>query len=182
MRIKDIVKAANMKKHNFTEGVMHEFNTIAQDFDKINDTISEKRLVAKMDELLTEEQRLLLHEYGGSCRGGETGRQAKILKNELAGKPLAQKIELMNKNGHMYKTELNADGTITAYCGCHCLQRRHKNPESSKAPSFYGCAAGAALYNIKTALGVKARIKSIDYPQKDDGKEHMSFVIEVIVI
>ena len=179
MKTKDIVKAINMKKHNFSEGVMHEFNVIAQDLDKISGTIGAQRIVEKMDELLTEKQRLLLHEYGGSCRGGETGRQAKILKNELAGKSLAEKIELMNKNGHMYKTELNADGTITAYCGCHCLQRRYKNPESSNAPSFYGCAAGAALYNIKTALGVKAHIKSIDYPQKDDGKKHMTFKIEI---
>jgi hypothetical protein len=170
MKTKDIVKAINMKKHNFSEDVIQEFNV----------TKGEQRIVEKMDELLTEKQRLLLHEYGGSCRGGETGRQAKILKNELSGKPLAEKIELMNKNGHMYKTELNADGTITAYCGCHCLQRRYKNPESSKAPSFYGCAAGAALYNIRTALGVKAQIKSIDYPQKDDGKKDMAFNIEII--
>lgn len=180
MRIKDMVKAINMKKHNFSEDVIHEFNMIAQDFDKINDKISEQRLVEKMDEILTEEQRLLLWEYGGSCRGGETGRQAKVLARELADKLLSEKVDLMNKNPHMYPTRYNDDGTITAYCGCHCLQYRIDKPETAKSPSAYGCAAGAALYNLKTALGVKAKIKSIDYPQQDDSKKSMTFTFEVV--
>jgi len=80
----------------------------------------------------------------------------------------------------MYPTRLNDDGTITAYCGCDCLKHRYKNPNAAKAPSAYGCAAGAALSNLKTALGVKARIKSIDYPQEGDGKKHMTFVFEIV--
>jgi len=170
MRHKEMLKAIRMKKHNFPQDVICQFESVK----------GERQLVEKMDELLTEEQRLLLHEIGGSCRGGETGRQSKLLTQELAGKPLSEKIELMNKNKHMYKTVLNEDGTITAYCGCHCLQRRHKNPETAKSPSAYGCAAGAALYNLKAALGVKAKIKSIDYPQEGDDKKKMTFTFEIV--
>lgn len=178
MRAKEMLKAIKMKKHNFPEEMMFQAELIEKIIDKNEDV--ERKFVEKMDELLTEEQRLLLWEKGGSCRGGETGRQAKVLKQELAGKPLSEKIELMNKNEHMYKTRLNDDGTITAYCGCHCLQNRITKPDTEKAPSAYGCAAGAALYNLRTALGVKAKIKSIDYPQKGDGKKSMTFTFEVV--
>ena len=183
MRLKEMLKAAKMKKHNFPDEAIRQFEDIMlydeADWKNVCDSV-EHKFVSKMDELLTEEQRLLLHEYGGSCRGGETGRQAKVLAEELAGKPLAEKIELMNQNDHMYRTKLNDDGTITAYCGCHCLQRRVKKPETAKLPSAYGCAAGAALHNLKTALCVNAKIKSIDYPKEGDGKEDMTFVFEIV--
>jgi len=180
MRIKDMLKATKMKKHNFPEDMICQAELLLQTVDEAGHGVSEKRLVEKMDELLTEKQRLLLWEIGGSCRGGETGRQAKILAQELAGKPLAEKIELMNQNEHMFETRLNEDGTITVYCYCHCLQHRFNNPDTAKLPSAYGCAAGAHLYILKTALGVKAKIKSIDYPQENDGKQHMTFTVEII--
>jgi len=185
MRIKDMVKAAKMKKHGFLAETASQLEqTITANYgiedSQKRDAAREKALVAAMDNILTEEQRLLLHEYGGSCRGGETGRQCKLLKDELDGLTIAEKIDRMNKNGHVYPTRLNADGTITARCGCHCLQYRYQKPETAKAPSAYGCAAGAALANLKTALGVNARIKSIDYPQPGDGKKHMEFVFEII--
>ena len=145
-----------------------------------------KRMFAeKFDELLTEEQRLSLWEYGGMCTGGETGARAKKFAKELTGS-LAEKVARLNESGQFYKVEINDDGTITAYCGCHCLQYRIDAPDKDdvklreKIPSAYGCAAGAAFHNIKKALGVNARIKSIDYPQKGDGRNYMPFVIEVI--
>ena len=104
MRCKEMLKAIKMKKHNFPESIICQFESI--------DTENARSFVEKMDELLTEEQRLLLHEYGGSCRGGETGRQCKILAKELAGKTLSEKIVLMNKNNHIYRTRLNEDGTM----------------------------------------------------------------------
>ena len=80
----------------------------------------------------------------------------------------------------------NDDGTITAYCSCHCLQYRIDEPDKEDVklresiPSAYGCAAGAAFHNIKKALSINARIKSIDYPKEGDGKKYMPFVIEII--
>jgi len=173
-----MVKAAKMTKHGFPPDATAKLESIA--LLPYEDDIKERIFIEAMDELLTEEQRLLLHEYGGSCRGGETGRQSKRLKNELAGMTIPEKLEIMNKNEHIYKTELNEDGTITAYCGCHCLQRRAKDPKKAKPPSAYGCAAGAALSNLKTALGVNAKIKSIDYPKDGDGKWGMTFVFEIV--
>ena len=178
MRIKEMIKATQMKKHNFPAEMVGHAASIDVSGNVSHDC--ERLFVEKMDELLTEEQRLLLWEIGGACRGGETGRQAKALAQELAGKSLSEKIELMNKNEHMFKSHLNEDGTITAVCTCHCLQHRITKPERAMPPSAYGCSAGAALYNLKTALGIKAKIKSIDYPQDGDGKMHMTFTFEIV--
>ena len=179
MRLKDMHKAIKMKKHNISEEAIRHFDDIMLLVDT-DYAMTEPKFVEKMDELLTEEQRLLLWEYGGSCRGGETGRQAKILGQSLEGKSLSEKIEMMNRNEHMFKSYLNDDGSITVDCFCHCLQHRFNNPENAKSSSSYGCAAGAHLAIIKSALGVKLKIKSIDYPQESDGKQSMTCVFEVI--
>jgi len=192
MRYKEIFQAMKMKKHNIPEEVIRQFETVMPYVDSwpvsATNPNPEKRVAANkkfyelMDKHLTEEQRLLLYEYGGSCRGGETGRQSKLLKDQIAGMSIADKIQQMNTNPYMYRTRLNEDGTITATCCCHCLQYR-KNPDTwhcSVLPYHYGCAAGAALYNLKKALDVKARIKSIDYPQNDDGKMEMTFTFEIL--
>jgi len=179
MRLKDMHKAIKMKKHNISEAAIRHFDDVMLLVDT-DYAVTEPKFVEKMDELLTEEQRLLLWEYGGSCRGGETGREAKKLGQSLEGKSLSEKIDVMNQNEHMFKSHLNEDGTITVYCFCHCLQHRFNNPENAKASSAYGCAAGAHLAIIKSALGVKLKIKSVDYPQKNDGKQFMTCVLEVI--
>ena len=178
MRIKEMIKAAQMKKYNFPVEMVDHAASIDVSGNMSLDC--ERLFVEKMDELLTEEQRLLLWEIGGACRGGETGRQAKALAQELADMPLSEKIDLMNKNEHMFKSHLNEDGTVTAECCCHCLQYRITKPERAKSPSAYGCSAGAALYNLKTALGIKAKLKSIDYPRDGDGKTHMAFTFEIV--
>ena len=181
MRRKNIINA--MEKHNFQEDVKCQLEQIENTVKSFN---RKKRMFAeKMDELLTEEQRLLLWEYGGMCTGGETGKHTKKYAKVLKGS-LAEKIARLNEDAHFYKLELNDDGTITAYCVCHCLQYRIDEPGKEDVklkesiPSAYGCAAGAAFHNIKLALGINARIKSIDYPKEGDGKKYMPFVIEVI--
>jgi hypothetical protein len=137
----------------------------------------EKPFVEAMDRLLTEEQRLLLWEYGGSCTGG--GKSAKILRDELADKLLPDKIKSLSEKDY-YGCRLNEDGTITAYAGCHCLQHRAKGTKPAKIPSAYGCAAGAAFQNLRTALDVPVRLKSIDYPAEGDGKDYLSFTLEIV--
>ena len=179
-RRKSITQA--MAQHGFKNDVIYQLEEIEN---TVKTNPDRRRMFAeKFDELLTEEQRLLLWEYGGMCTGGETGKQAKKYAKTLTGS-LAEKIAHLQKDPHMYRMELNDDGTITAYCGCHCLQaitdESHKKCDvRTKIPSAYGCAAGAAFHNIKKALGVNARIKSIDYPQEGDGRNYMPFVIEVI--
>jgi len=180
-RRKSITQA--MVKYGFKNDVICQLEEIEN---TVKTSSGRKRKFAqKMDELLTEEQRLLLWEYGGMCTGGETGTRAKKYAKELTGS-LAEKVKSLNENGQFYKLDLNDDGTITAYCGCHCLQYRIDKPDKEdvklreEIPSAYGCAAGAAFHNIKLALGVNARIKSIDYPIEGDGRKHMSFVIEVL--
>ena len=181
MRRRDIINA--MEEINFDENVKCQLK-------KIEDTVKsfntrKRKFAEKFDELLTEEQRLALWEYGGRCRGGETGKRAKKFAKELTGS-LEEKIAHLNGSGQFYKLELNDNGTITAYCRCHCLQYRIDKPDTEDVklreaiPSVYGCAAGAAFYNIKRTLGINARIKSIDYPQKNDGRKYMPFVIEIM--
>ena len=170
-----------MEKHNFQADVKNQLEEIENNVKSFH---NKKRMFAeKMDNLLTEEQRLLLWEYGGMCTGGETGKRAKKYAKELTGS-LAEKIARLKEDGH-FGVELNDDGTITAYCYCHCLQYRIEEPEKrcevkTKTPSAYGCAAGAAFHNIKMALGINAKIKSIDYPKEGDGRKYMPFVIEVL--
>ena len=179
MRRKEVLKA--MKKHGFNEDIRCQFEHIEKTDKGFHSR--NMRFVETMDNLLTEEQRLLLWQYGGRCIGGKAGERAAKFAQELTGS-LAEKIARLKEEYHMYKVELNDDGTITALCRCHCLQGRINAPEKdvirTKTPSAYGCSAGAAFHNITKALGIKAKIKSIDYPQEGDGKMHMSFVIEVI--
>ena len=181
MRRKNIINA--MEKYTFDEEIKYQFEQIEN---TVKSFSSRKRKFAeKMDELLTEEQRLVLWEYGGMCTGGETGRHANKFAKMLTGS-LAKKVARLNESGQFYKLELNDDGTITAYCSCHCLQYRIDEPEKADVklkesiPSAYGCAAGAAFHNIKKALGINARIKSIDYPKEGDGRKDMPFLIEII--
>ena len=181
MRRKNIINA--MEKYTFDEDIKHQFEQIENTVKSFSSR--KRRFAEKMDELLTEEQRLMLWEYGGMCTGGETGKRADKFAKELVGS-LAEKVARLNASGQFYKVELNDDGTITAYCGCHCLQYRIDEPGKEdvklrdRIPSAYGCAAGAAFHNIKKALGINARIKSIDYPKEGDGRKYMPFVIEVM--
>ena len=180
-RRKSIIQA--MEKYGFNYDVISKLEEIEN---TVKTSSARKRKFAKkMDELLTEEQRLLLWEYGGMCTGGDTGAQAKKFAKELTGS-LAEKVASLNESGQFYKVELNDDGTIAAFCGCHCLQYRIDKPDKEdvklreEIPSAYGCAAGAAFHNIKLALCINARIKSIDYPKEGDGRKFMPFVIEVL--
>ena len=172
MRLNEMVNAA--KKHGFGEKIIRELEFIYEAMNREVYHEIERQFVEKLDALLTEEQRLLLWEYGGGCRGGERRKLAIALSYELAGKPLSEKIELMNQNELMYKAHLNEDGTITVYCDWYCMHHR------KKMPSAYGCSAGAALHVIEIALRVKAKIKSIDYPQEGNEKQNMSFIIEIV--
>ena len=180
-RRKSITQA--MEKYGFKDDIICQLEEIEN---TVKTSLGRKRMFAeKFDELLTEEQRLSLWEYGGMCTGGEKGTLAKKFAKELTGS-LVEKVACLNQSSQFYKIELNDDGTITAYCGCHCLQYRIDEPDKEdvklreKIPSAYGCAAGAAFHNIKKALGANARIKSIDYPQKGDGRNYMPFVIEIM--
>ena len=176
MKTTGIFKA--LEEHNFPDDVRSQFERVKES--KGNWLKKKAGYIGIMDNLLTEEQRLLLWERGGMCTGGETGVQCKKLARELRGRPLAEKVELANQNGHIYRHHLNEDGTITAYCFCHCLQDRYNKTKPVKLPSEYGCAAGAAFHNLQIALGVKGRITSIDYPRDGDGKKFMTFTFEVV--
>ena len=181
MRRRNIIDA--MEKHNFPDDITCQLeeieNTVKSFYTR------KKQFAEKFDELLSEEQRLFLWEYGGMCTGGETGKRAIRYARTLKGS-LVEKMERLNQDSHFYKLDLKDDGTITAYCSCHCLQHRIDKPDKEDVklresiPSTYGCAAGAAFYNIKKALGINARIKSIDYPKEGDGRKYMPFVIEII--
>jgi hypothetical protein len=175
MRRKEIVKALKMKKHNFPTEIASQFEEIVQRYEGSAD--EDTKFVEKMDELLTEEQRLMLWEYGGSCTGGATGKAVKAFGLEHSDKPLEVKLDLLKDLNHMYHHERNEDGTFTVTCFCHCLSLRSKKPP--KPPLYYGCAAGAALQNFKIALRENVKIKSINYPAENHGDKPITFVLEI---
>ena len=64
-----------MANYGFESDVICQLEEIEN---KVKTYSAKKRMFAeKFDELLTEEQRLSLWEYGGMCTGGEIGAQAK---------------------------------------------------------------------------------------------------------
>jgi len=169
MRLKGMVK--KMKKDEIPECTISRFESIIQSSN--DDKEAELKFVKLMDELLEEEQRLSIWERNGSCDGG--GRSGKAFALENADKSLAEKIEVL-KNANRIK--LNEDGTFTAERACHCTSIR---PEKfTISPTFYGCAAAAALYNYEIALGVKLKLTSYKAsPRSTDSEKPCLFTFEI---
>lgn len=170
MRLKGLVK--NMKKNEIPECTISRFESIIQSSNDNEE--AELKFVKLMDELLEEEQRLSIWERNGSCDGG--GRSGKAFALENADKNLAEKIELLKSTNSII---LNEDGTFTAERTCHCTKLRSE--KFSISPTFYGCAAAAALYNYEKALGVKLKLKSYKAsPRSTDSEKPCLFTFEIV--
>ena len=128
-------------------------------------------LINQMDGLLTEDQRLSVMQEQGCCKTGKPAEPHRAFGAEHAGKPLAEKVDLLNKANiaHKAPTVLNGDGTLTVYWGEENLRRKScpcgiikKLPESAEIPkTFCGCCGGHIRANYQRSLGVKLRLKEI---------------------
>ena len=78
-----------------------------------NDTQNVIAVIHKMDELLSNEQRLAIMEKQDCCKGGQRDRDCKAFGKEHKDKPLAEKLALLSGVQYMMSPRLNSDSTIT---------------------------------------------------------------------
>ena len=176
MRLKNMLKT--MQKDGIPEDARNQFEHVVQTY---RGGEADLRFVGKMDDLLTEQQRLSIWERNGGCRLGGRNREAVAFQLEHADKTLAEKLELLKNTRFMGNFCLNEDGTVTAGNGCHLCVLKKLEPPYTASSTVFGCSAGGALYNYEIALGVKLRLKSIDSFLLDPeaGKPY-SFTFEIV--
>ena len=174
MRLKNIIKT--MKKDKYPAVAINQFEHILETYG-YDETLFE--FVGKMDKLLTEKQRFSIWERNGGCRLGGRNREAVAFQLEHGDKALIEKLRLLKKVPSLNRFRQNQDGTSTAGNGCHlCVLKKPKPPYTP--PTLFGCSAGGALYNYEIALGVKLKMKSIDFHLTEDfSQTPYSFTFEV---
>ena len=166
------------------------------DFDagtKGNNPFPSIAVIDKMDELLTDEQKLAVMEVEGCCKGGTRDAACKAFAKEHKDKPLNEKLALMFTLENMMNPRLNADGsfTITMFgyqngvhtgkttCSCGAIKKLKQPFSVSK--TYCGCCAGHFLYHYQNALGVKLRLKEVNSsPLDTNGEQPCSFTFEVV--
>ena len=68
-------------------------------------------IIDEMDQLLTKEQRLVVMEKQGCCKGGQRDKDCKAFAKKYMGKTTAEKLALMFEVENMVSPTLNNDGT-----------------------------------------------------------------------
>ena len=148
-------------------------------------------LINQMDELLTEEQRLAIMQEQGCCKTGKPAAPHIAFGKEHAGKPLAEKVELLNAAdiAHKAPSRLNDDGTLSVSWGAENLKNKscpcgfiRKLPDDYIVPkTFCGCCGGHIRANYQRSLGVKLRLKEIvSSSSSSGGKKRCEFLFEVV--
>ena len=177
--IKEKISPEIIKKMNFE----HPAN---------NDTAKVVELIYKMDQLLSEDQKLAIMEKQGCCKTGQRDRDSRAFVKKHKDKPLSEKIKLLSGVKHMMSPRLDADGTISvSFSGyqngvhvgkttCSCGQIRKLKQPFSVSSTYCGCCAGHFLYHYQTALGIKLRLKEIvSSPLNSNGEKCCEFKFEV---
>lgn len=176
MRLKNMLKI--MQRDGISEEIRNHFEHIVQTYHAGE---ADLVFIDKMDELLTEEQRLSLWERNGGCRGGGRNREAIAFQSEHVGKTLPEKIQLLQSTKYMSKIRQNEDGTVTVGNGCHLCVLKKLKPPYPASSTLFGCSAGGALHNYQVALGIKLKLKSIDSFLHDVGSDQpYSFTCEIV--
>ena len=151
-------------------------------------------LVSQMDKLLTKEQRLSIMQEQGCCKSGIGPKAHLAFGREHAGKPLAEKVKLLNDAEgmpHKAPCRLNGDGTLTVYWGAENMRGRDcpcgftkKLPESYAVPlTFCGCCGGHIRNNYQKSLGVKLSLKEIvSSSSNSGGKKRCEFLFDVCMM
>ena len=199
-----IYKTMRMKKHNIPQEILLQLGFDSADF-KFDSGETQKafELLAKMNDMLTMEQKCAIMEQQGCHKAGKMDKESKAFAEKYSGKSLEERCEILQKEGGD-APYLNDDGTISytvrCYVGdidsvvrsCHCLNGDFKNEFKSfieKHPDkvlqfsqfFCGCCAGHQKHHLQNRLSVKLRLKSIDTSSDKTEKGYPRvFVYEVL--
>ncbi len=180
-----------MSKMKISPDIMAQMDFDADD--RGNNVLPRIAVIDKMDELLTNEQKLAVLESEGCCKGGKRDAACKAFGKEHKDKPLAEKLALMFTVEYMMNPRLNDDGSFTitmsghqngvhtgkTTCSCGAIKKLKQPLTVSK--TYCGCCAGHFLYHYQNALGVNLRIKEINSsPLDSNGENPCSFTFEVV--
>lgn len=162
-----------MKKSR--SGIPKEALSVFDEIMKISDRLqSENTFLTALQENLTEEQRILLFEKHGACKGTGYDKNRLIYRNENKEKSIAERVEhyvshhiapFDTKLKHLsYDEELNTL-TLTFLCD-ECYNHVVSGKHTAPTRIYYERCAGGRMYSIEKSLGVKLKIKSMEIPEK----------------
>jgi len=148
-------------------------------------------LINQMDELLTEEQRLLIMQEQGCFKSGEAEKAHRGFGREHKNKSIKEKIELLNKAEipHNPPCRLNDDGTLSIFWSygsegnlkCVCgIVNSLKQPQIIPL-TFCGCCGAHARSNFQKSLGVELKMKEIvSSAANSKGEKQCEFLFGII--
>ena len=172
------------------QGILDE-TIVKFDFSETCGSEEVMALIKQMNKLLTKEQVLSVMQEQGCCKSGIGPKAHSAFGREHAGKPLEEKVKLLNDAEgmpHKAPCHLNGDGTLTVHWGAENMKGRScpcgfikKLPEPYDVPlSFCGCCGGHIRSNYQKSLGVKLRLKEIvSSSSSSNGKKRCEFLYEL---
>lgn len=179
--MKTMMKIMKMRKNGIPESILPLFEHIDQTY---KGEECDAKFLKAMEEQLTKEQRLLLYEQDGSCKGTGYDKERKAFALEHADMPLAERLELFTKT-YGRKAVLNDDNTITVTFACNHGYYKHAPNGAFQYPasieSYFERCAGGRLYEYQKVLGIKLKIKSVDIsPLSENIVNPVIFTFEIV--
>jgi len=175
-----------MRKMNIPEETISKFS-----ISETNESEDVMDYIKQMDNILSEEQRLMVMQEQGCCKTGIGPRAHHAFGKKHADKTLEEKVDILNKTEmpHRAPCRLNADKTLSVYWGfenegkynCVCGIVK-KLPKPVDVPlTFCGCCGGHIRNTYQMSLDVKLNLKEIvSSAASSNGKKHCEFLYEIV--
>ena len=159
-------------RKNVPKEVAEKFDFCESETDWLRQRLA---VIAQMDQLLTEEQRLAVMETQGCCLTGKPAAAHRAFGEKYAGKSLEERLAHFDEleTPHSPPCRLNDDDTLSVFWGfqedgsyiCVCNSCK-KATKQTKIPSTYcGCGGGHARQLLQRSLGVRLKLKK-SYPRQ----------------
>ena len=181
-----------IKKGNMSPDMLVQlgYDTIIDSKDYKDHCKNAFKILVKMNDLLTIEQKYAFMEQQGCHKVGKYNNESKAFAEKHADKSFEEKLELLNKEG-AFTAHMKNDGTIVTTgckvddaCGtirsCHCINGDYKEdievfakeyPDKilSFSQMYCGCCAGHQKHHLQIRLGAKLQLIEIGTSKTDKG-------------